>query len=137
MLFNTHALVTVFMPNETTNMGLNVISWQGCSAFLILIFGTMMMAVMKRKAKIISEETFGRRHQHNLSVDFSPCLCPVDSLMDREMSQAIILLFQTIWSRDKYRNFFYLAAKALEPALFLSRQNFFMEKVYIRGTAGY
>uniref|UniRef100_A0A2P2JDB0 Extra-large guanine nucleotide-binding protein 3-like n=1 Tax=Rhizophora mucronata TaxID=61149 RepID=A0A2P2JDB0_RHIMU len=66
----------------------------------------MMMAVMKRKAKILSEGTFGTRHQHGWSVHFSPCLCPTVSLMDKEMNLAVIQLFQTIWSKERCRSFF-------------------------------
>lgn len=33
-----------------------------CSVLVIHTFGFMMMVVMRRKVKIISEETFGRRY---------------------------------------------------------------------------
>lgn len=36
--------------------------WQMCSVHVTLIFGSMMMVVMKRKVRTISEETFGRRY---------------------------------------------------------------------------
>lgn len=124
-----------------------------CSVLVTLIFGYMMMVVMKRKVRIISGETFGRRyllenflieftrdtirssvlhetfwicslldrHQRGLSVHSSLCLCPMVNLMDRGMRLAIILLFQIILSRKKYRGFFYLGFKALEQAQSSSR----------------
>lgn len=36
--------------------------WQMCSVHATLIFGSMMMVVMKRKVRTISGETFGRRY---------------------------------------------------------------------------
>lgn len=61
------------------------------------------------------------RHQHGLFVPCSLCLCPIINLLEQEMSLAIIQRFQIIWSRKKFRSFFFLDFKALEPALSLSR----------------
>lgn len=124
-----------------------------CNVLVIPIFGSMMMVDMRRKDKTISGEIYGKRyvsgkctiqpaestlssesftkhhkydcarHLHVLSAPCSLFLYPKVSLMDRRMRLAIILLYQIIQSRKKFRSFFWLDYKVLGPALFSNRQH--------------
>lgn len=126
-----------------------------CSVHVTLIFGSMMMVVMRKKVKITLEETSGRRYvkyeqpqlchgysdviwiwlllyrqQLVLSVPCSLCLCSMVNLKEQEKRSAIILLFQLISSRKEPRNFFYLGFKALEQAPSSSRFGIFLLLMY-------
>uniref|UniRef100_A0A7C9AKC0 Uncharacterized protein n=1 Tax=Opuntia streptacantha TaxID=393608 RepID=A0A7C9AKC0_OPUST len=92
------------------------------NALVKLIFGCMMMADMKRKARIKLEGIFGRRLQLGSSVHYSLCQFPKVNLIS-QMTQTILLEFRNIWNRREFRSCCFLDLRDLEPARYSSRVN--------------